>query len=109
MKRYLKEIIILQLQLFVFYIFPLFAGPTDVIGMVVLIIFVTLLLSVVIGLISDKKMKYLYPIITAILFVPSVFIYYNETALIHSVWYLVVSSVGMIIGAILRKLIYRNK
>lgn len=109
MKRYLKEIIILLLQLFVFYIFPLFAGPTDAIGMVVLIIFATLLLSVVIGLISVKKMKYLYPIITAILFVPSVFIYYNETALIHSVWYLVVSSVGMIIGAILRKLIYRNK
>lgn len=79
------------------------------IGMVVLINLATLLLSAVIGLISDKKMKYLYPIITAILFVPSVFIYYNETALIHSVWYLVVSSVGMIIGAILRKLIYRNK
>ena len=109
MKRYLKEIIILLLQLFMFYIFPLFAGPTDVIGMVVLIIVATLLLSAVIGLISDKKMKYLYPIITAILFVPSVFIYYNETALIHSVWYLVVSSVGMLIGAILRKLIYRNK
>ena len=109
MKRYLTEIIILLLQLFIFYIFPLFAGPTDTIGMVVLIILATLLLSAVIGLISDKKMKYLYPIITAILFVPSVFIYYNETALIHSVWYLVVSSVGMIIGAILRKLIYRNK
>lgn len=109
MKRCLKEIIILLLQLFMFYIFPLFAGPTDAMGMVVLIILATLLLSAVIGLISDKKMKYLYPIITAILFVPSVFIYYNETALIHSVWYLVVSSVGMIIGAILRKLIYRNK
>ena len=109
MKRYLKEIIILLLQLFVFYIFPLFAGPTDAIGMVVLIIFATLLLSVVIGLISDKKMKYLYPVITAIVFVPSVFIYYNETAMIHSMWYLVVSSIGMIIGAILRKLIFRNK
>ena len=109
MKKYLKEIIILLLQLFVFYIFPLFAGPTDVIGMVVLIIVATLLFSAVIGFLSDKKMKYLYPIITAILFVPSVFIYYNETALIHSVWYLVVSSVGMLIGAILHKLIYRNK
>ena len=62
MKRYLKEIIILLLQLFMFYIFPLFAGPTDAIGMVVLIILATLLLSAVIGLISDKKMKYLYPI-----------------------------------------------
>lgn len=109
MKRCLKEIIILLLQLFMFYIFPLFAGPTDVMGMVVLIIFATLLLSAVIGFLSDKKMKYLYPVITAISFVPSVFIYYNETALIHSVWYLVVSSIGMIIGAILRKLIFRNK
>ena len=33
----------------------------------------------------------------------------GKTTLIHSVWYLVVSSVGMIIGVILRKLIYRNK
>ena len=38
MKKYLKEIIIFLLQLFMFYIFPLFAGPTDVMGMVLLII-----------------------------------------------------------------------
>lgn len=49
MKRCLKEIIILLLQLFMFYIFPLFAGPTDAMGMVVLIILATLLLSAVIG------------------------------------------------------------
>ena len=109
MRLYIKEIIVMLFQLFMFYIFPLFADPTDAIGMIVLIILATFLFSIVLGLISDKKMKYLYPIITAILFVPSVFIYYNETALIHSVWYLVVSSVGMLIGAILRKLIYRNK
>ena len=108
MKRYLKEIIILLLQLFMFYIFPLFAGPTDAMGMVILIILATLLLSAVIGFISDKKMKYLYPVITAIVFVPSVFIYYNETAMIHSLWYLVVSCVGMIIGSVLRQLIFRK-
>lgn len=109
MKKYLIEIVVLLIQLFMFYIFPLFAGPTDVIGMVVLIIVATLLLSAVIGLISDKKMKYLYPIITAILFVPSVLIYYNETALIHSVWYLIVASVGLTIGTVLHKLILRKK
>lgn len=109
MKKYLIEIVVLLIQLFMFYIFPLFAGLTDVIGMVVLIIVATLLLSAVIGLISDKKMKYLYPIITAILFVPSVLIYYNETALIHSVWYLIVASVGLTIGTVLHKLILRKK
>lgn len=108
MKKYLKEMMILLIQLLMFYIFPLFAGPTDAMGMVVLIILATLLLSAVIGFISDKKMKYLYPVITAIVFVPSVFIYYNETAMIHSLWYLVVSCVGMIIGSVLRQLIFRK-
>ena len=29
MKKFIKEIIITLIQLFMFYIFPLFAGPTD--------------------------------------------------------------------------------
>ena len=105
MKKYLKEILI---QLFMFYVFPLFAGPTDVMGMIVLLILATLLLSILIGSISNLKVKYLYPIIIAITFVPSVFIYYNETALIHSLWYLAVSSFGLIIGMVIHKLILKK-
>ena len=37
-------------------------------------------------------------------FIPSVFIYYNESALIHSVWYFVVSVVGTAIGTVITKL-----
>lgn len=107
MKRYLKEIIIFMLQLFMFYISPLFAGPTDAMGMVLLIILATLLLSIIIGSISKEKIKYLYPIIVAILFIPSVFIYYNKSALIHSIWYLVVSSIGLLVGTIIYKLTHR--
>ena len=91
MKKYLKEILILLIQLFMFYVFPLFAGPTDVMGMIVLLILATLLLSII-----------------AITFVPSVFIYYNETALIHSLWYLAVSSFGLIIGMVIHKLILKK-
>ena len=87
-----------------FYIFPLFAGPTDVIGMVVLILFATLLLSVILGFISNKKIRYLYPIVVSILFLPSVYIYYNETALVHSTWYLVIAAFGLLVGIALRKL-----
>ena len=101
MKRYLIEIIILLLQLFMFYIFPLFAGPTDAMGMVLLIIFSTFGLSFVLSCISKNRIKYLYPVIISILFIPSVFIYYNESALIHSIWYLVISSIGIIIGLII--------
>ena len=101
MKRYLIEIIILLLQLFMFYIFPLFAGPTDAMGMVLLIILSTFSLSFVLSCISKNRIKYLYPVIISILFIPSVFIYYNESALIHSIWYLVISSIGIIIGLII--------
>lgn len=107
MNKYFKEIIILIIQLLMFYIFPLTAGPTDAMGMVVLIILVTFILSIIIGSISKEKVKYLYPIIISLLFIPSVFIYYNESALIHSIWYLVVSSIGLLIGMLIYKI--RNK
>lgn len=98
MKQYIKEIIILIIQLLMFYVFPIFAGPTDAMGMVFLIWLSTIILGMIIALISTKKIKYFYPIVIAILFIPSVFIYYNESALIHSLWYLVSSSIGMLIG-----------
>lgn len=108
MKQYKKEIIILILQLFMFYIFPMFAGPTDAMGMVFLIWLSTIILGSIISVISYRKIKFIYPVVIAILFMPSVFIYYNESALIHSLWYLISSSVGVIIGVIIHA-ITRNK
>ena len=108
MKKYFKEVLILAIQLFMFYIFPLFAGPTDAMGMGVLIIFSTLLLSLILGIFSKKKIKFLYPIVIALLFIPSVFIHYNESSMIHTVWYLVISSVGLIVGSVIHKLIFRK-
>ena len=102
MKKYFKELIILIIQLFMFYIFPLFAGSTDAIGMVLLIILSTILLSFVLGIISNNKIKFLYSFVIAILFIPSVFIYYNESALIHSVWYLVMSLIGLFVGVFIK-------
>ena len=103
MQKYLREMLILLCQLFMFYVFPLFAGPTDAMGMVFLILLATLLLSLVMGILSKYWIKYLYPAVTAVLFIPSVWIFYNESALIHAVWYLVIASVGLILGSLLRK------
>ena len=77
-------------------------------GMVLLIILSTLVLSIMMGSISKEKIKYLYPIIIAIVFIPSVFIHYNESALVHAWWYLVISSVGVIVGTVIYKLIHRK-
>ena len=98
MKKYLKEIIILLLQAFMFYIFPLFAGPTDAMGMVFLIWLSTIILGLLITIVSDNEIKYTYPVIISVLFIPSVFIHYNESALVHSIWYLISSSVGVLLG-----------
>ena len=100
----LKELIILLIQLFMFYIFPLFAGPTDAMGMVFIIIITTFLLSIILVNVSNNKIKYIYPIIISILFIPSVILYYNESALVHSLWYLVISFIGVIIGIIIKKI-----
>ncbi|MBQ7796037.1 MAG: hypothetical protein IJ374_05705 [Lachnospiraceae bacterium] len=102
MKRYGKELFIILLQFLVFYILPMFAGPTDAMGLVVLILIATFVLSIILGSFSDQKVKFAYPVIAAILFVPSVYIYYNETALVHAMWYLVDSAIGLVIGTVIR-------
>ena len=109
MKNYLKEIIILIIQLLVFYLLPLFAGPTDAMGMVFLIILSVFILSLILGTISNQKIKYLYPLIISILFIPSVFIYYNESALVHAVWYFVISYIGLLIGTIINLIINKKE
>lgn len=105
MIKNIKEIVIISIQLLIFYICPLFAGPTDTMGLIYLIILLTLMLSIIMGIISSKKIKYVYPIIISILFIPSIFIYYNESAFIHCLWYLVISFAGILIGTMINNLV----
>lgn len=104
MKKYRIEAVVLLVQLFMFYIFPLFAGPTDAMGMVFLILLATLLLSLVLGGVSGNKCKFLYPVIVSALFMPSIYIYYNKSALVHGAWYFVVATVGLLAGMVIRGL-----
>lgn len=104
-KKYLTEIIVLILQVALFYILPLFAGPTDTMGLVVLLLAGTALLSLAVGWISTNKIRFLYCIATAIVFIPTIPIYYNWTSWIHIIWYTVVSAVALCIGAGIRWLL----
>lgn len=107
MKKFYKEIILLFIQIFMFFISPLFAGPTDVMGMVFLIFIMTFILSFIMGCFSKEKIKYFYPIIVSILFIPSIFIYYNDSAFVHSIWYMFDSIIGLVLGSIVRKIFVR--
>ena len=101
MKKYVKPLAVLLLQAGAFYLLPLFFGPRDVIGMVFLILFSTLVLAAVFGAVAGNGgLKLLYPTAVVLLFLPTVFLYYNETALIHALWYLVVSMVGLLLGSL---------
>lgn len=103
MKKFWKEILIVTIQLFLFYIVPLFKGVPEM-GLVLLLIVGTLILSIIIASISKEKVKYFYPLVVSILFIPSIFIYYNETAFIQIVWYFVDSLIGIVIGTVIYKL-----
>lgn len=109
MKRFIRESLALMIQMFFFYIFPLFAGPTDVIAMVLIMLMATFVLSVVLGGLSGNRVKYLYPAAIALLFIPSVWIYYNESALIHAVWYFVIAETGILLGSGVRGIISKMK
>ena len=88
-----------------FYIFPLSAGPTDTMGMIFLIIVATFILGIIMGYVTKEKVKYLHPFVVSILFIPSIYIYYNESAYIHVIWYFVISLIGVLIGSLIRLLI----
>lgn len=105
MKHYRKELLLLLIQFLIFYLFPLTAGPTDMMGIVVVLLFSTLILSVLMGILSGHKIKYAFPPAVALLFLPSVFIHYNTTALPHCMWYLIVSLIGLCIGCVIRVLV----
>lgn len=105
MKEYIKEIIILLIQIGLFYFLPLTAGPADIMGLIVLLLFSTLITGFLMGLISGNKVKFIYPIMVSLLFIPSIYIYYNNSALVHALWYLVLCYIGLIIGIIVRFII----
>ena len=107
MKKFFKEIIIILIQIFAFYLLPMKMLNIDVLRMIFSILFVTFILSIVIVIISNNKIKYCYPIIVSLLFIPTVFIYYNESAFVHCLWYLAVSSLGLLIGVFIRLIIVK--
>lgn len=72
--------------------------------MVFFLIIATLVLSIVFGSTSKVKIKYLYPLVASAMFLPTVFIHYNESAFIHTVWYFAVSTIGLIVGILIDKM-----
>lgn len=100
MKKHIDFIILVILQFCLFYVYPLVANRSDAIGMVIFILLGTFLLSILAG-ITKFEFKILYPVITVILFTPTIPLYYNFSASVHILWYTVVSYFGLGIGMLI--------
>lgn len=101
MRKYFEEITIFIVQLLVFYVFPIFAVPNEFLGFIVMIALATFLLSVGLGGICKTRIKFYYPIIIAILFIPAVYIYSAEFKIIDGLWCLISSFIGILVGHII--------
>ncbi len=101
--KYSADITLFLVQIAVFYLFPLFSGEFDKVMIVFLIILCTFAVSLMSPMFLHKNIRFLYPIITPVLFIPSVFIYYNESALVQTLWYFIICVIGFSLGLILRK------
>jgi hypothetical protein len=101
LKKYRKEIIILIIQIILFYILPLIANNISKDAMVITIflnMIFTFIMSLIIYSISKYKIKYLYPILVFILFIPSGCIYYPQwdAIIIYALFHLIVSLIVML-------------
>ena len=89
----------LVVNLLTFYILPILIRDTGT-GMLILIIIIpliTFMTSLLCGL--KNSFEWLYPLLVMVIFLPSIFIYYNESALIYTLIYGGLSLLGSFIGS----------
>ncbi len=104
MKKYLKEIIIASIELALLYLFPLIPmGNKD--AHIILIMALTLILGIIGIAISNKKIKFLFPVFTTVLLIPTMFMYYEPRVYGNIFWMFLFATLAVIIGELLRLIV----
>lgn len=86
-----------------FYLIPILIQDTGS-GMFILLILIpliTLITSIIYGL--RNVFDFTYPLIVAILFIPTLFIYYNASAWTYILVYSMIAVIGELLGKTLQK------
>lgn len=101
-----KLIPYLTVQFVLFYILPLFILNIDVQSWILVLLFINPLVTLINSFVFGLKTGFnpVYTILVGILFVPTVFIFYNSSALIYAVIFGFVSLFGDILGNLFRKI-----
>lgn len=86
-----------------FYLLPFLIIDTGI-GMMILLIILPLICFSCSFLYGFKnKLQWIFPLLVSLLYIPSVFIFYNSSAMIYAVIYAVISLGGMCVGYYLSK------
>ena len=99
-----KELWVMILQFIVFWGSPIIAklsGEVYGLLMVLLIIYPVSVLALSIAISwMESKLKYLYPLYVAIIFLPIAYIFLNNSAYVYSIVFAGISAFGIMIGVI---------
>ena len=103
MKKHLKMIPYLFVNAIAFYILPMIIQDT---GSAIAIMLVALpVICFITSIVFNVKntFNWIYPLAVALIFAPTVFIFYNESAAVYIVAYGIIALVGNLIGKIFYK------
>ena len=89
-----------------FYGFPLIDRESGILTLLILFPLVCLLSALVYGV--KYSFSLVYSILVMVLFIPTIFIFYNETASLYIGIYGVISLVGNLLGSFIRKIHHRK-
>ena len=104
MKKYLKELVIAIIETALLFLFPLIPmGNKD--AHIILLLVLTLIVGIVGVAISDKKIKFLFPVLATVMVVPTMFMYYDPRVYGNIFWMFVFSLLAVIIGELLRLIV----
>ena len=106
--KFKKGLIFFILQLIIFYIFPLLAGPTEIIALVLVQFVATFVLSFIVGAFSISDIKFVFPVVATLAFIPVIMIYMNNSAYIYLAVYAVITVVGVLLGTKVRHLFAKD-
>ena len=72
---------------------------------IILLLVITLIVGIVGVAISDKKIKFLFPVLATVMVVPTMFMYYEPRVYGNIFWMFVFSLLAVIIGEVLRLIV----
>ncbi len=92
----MKTIIILC----TYYLAPIFANNLVLLILLLLVVNPILCFLLAYTHAKENKISFKYSLLLGLLFIPSIFIYYNYTAYVYAIFYTMVAYIGSFIGSV---------